>query len=136
MIGQIKPQNLKDPSNSYLLVCVFNNAKDYKNLTDISDLPIYKTVRLNCSIVNLKLSVSDLFSLVTKIRATTNNYTQMGLASLNVYFIVHPDTRDKFNVYGPYKNYSIIRFNMLTYDEFLSQIVGSHAVLNKRFNFL
>lgn len=115
MIDQFKPQNLKDTYNSSLLVCVFNNAKDSKNLADISKFKEYPKVRLNCSVVNVRLSVSALLGLVNKVSAETNNYSQMGLAGLNVYYVVHPDTRDSFSVSGPLKNYQFIRSYMLTY---------------------
>lgn len=117
--------NLNVSSNSSVLICVFNNAKDSRYIS--SDF-----TRLNSKILFVNTNIFDLFDLVNN----NANYSNLGLSKLNVRFIVHPDTRSKFVKNATPPGFKPISINVLTYEEFFAKFVGEHQSFNKKKFFL
>lgn len=131
-------------SNSSCLICVFNPAKDKANsrfkpfLKPQKDsrgsYDDYRFFRLNSSIVEVKTNIFNIINLIKDVSESTTHYSTLQIASLNVYFIVHPDTLSKFGFIGKYPQ--LRNLYIYTYDNFFSEVVGSLSNVHKHHKFL
>lgn len=114
---------------SSLLICSFIHSNDNRRFKSIdpriSNLSDSKFTRLNSSILKLKCNIFDIFRIVQQVYYDTDAYVKVGLASLNIYLIVHPDTRCHFIKTSIPIDFLPVKLYIYTYDNFFSEIVGS-----------
>lgn len=114
---------------SSLLICSFIHSNENTRFKSIDprifSLSDFRITRLNSSILKLKCNIFDIFRIVEQVYYDTDAYVKVGLASLNIYLIVHPDTRFHFLKSSIPLEFLPVKLYMYTYDQFITDIVGS-----------